>query len=96
MKKQSGGTLTQHGLLKQRFAALLTDALRADLLAAQGYRVDALEFIDMEHSPKNLLLRAVKTGTADVKAKERVEQAMRRYQVEPTLYRLLYAEAKQL
>ncbi len=96
MKKQSGGTFTQHGLLKQRFAALLTDALRADLLAAQGYRVDALEFIDMEHSPKNLLLRAVKTGTADVKAKERVEQAMRQYQVEPTLYRLLYAEAKQL
>lgn len=60
MKRQTAGSLTEYGLIKERFAALLTDALRADLLKAQGYQVDLLEFVDMEHSPKNLLIRAVK------------------------------------
>lgn len=52
--------LLQYGILKERFAALLTDALRANLLEQQGYEVQILEFIDMEHTPKNLLIRAVK------------------------------------
>lgn len=52
--------LLQYGILKERFAALLTDALRGNLLEQQGYEVQILEFIDMEHTPKNLLIRAVK------------------------------------
>lgn len=52
--------LFKYGILKERFAALLTDALRAELLEQQGYEVQILEFIDMEHTPKNLLIRAVK------------------------------------
>ncbi|MDR1786232.1 MAG: SAM-dependent methyltransferase [Spirochaetaceae bacterium] len=49
-----------HGLLKERFSALATDALRIEALEGAGYRVDALEFVDPEDTPKNLLIRAVK------------------------------------
>ena len=52
--------LLEHGILKERFAALATDALRAEYLEAAGYKVQVLEFIDMAHTPKNLLIRAVR------------------------------------
>jgi SAM-dependent methyltransferase len=52
--------ITQHGILKERFAALATDALRASILEQCGYKVQVVEFIDMEHTPKNLLIRAVR------------------------------------
>lgn len=52
----------KYGVLKERIAALLTDGLRADLLEQKGYEVQILEFIDMEHTPKNLLIRAVYHG----------------------------------
>ncbi len=51
----------RYGLIKERMSALITDALRADMLEEQGYKVQILEFIDMEHTPKNILIRAVKT-----------------------------------
>jgi len=50
----------KYGLLKERIAALVTDGLRAELLEEQGYDTQILEFIDMEHTPKNILIRAVK------------------------------------
>ncbi len=53
----------EYGLIKERMAALITDALRAQYLEREGYRTQILEFIDMEHTPKNILIRAVKTGT---------------------------------
>lgn len=56
--------LLKHGLLKERFSALVTDAVRAQLLEAAGYRTTLLEFIDLEHTPKNLLIRAVRSGHA--------------------------------
>ena len=52
----------KYGLIKERIAALVTDALRAGRLEEAGYQVQILEFIDMEHTPKNILIRAVKTG----------------------------------
>ena len=52
--------LLAHGILKERFAALATDALRAEALDVCGYRTQVVEFIDMEHTAKNLLLRAVR------------------------------------
>lgn len=52
--------LLKHGLLRERFAALATDALRAEYLEAAGYNVQLLEFVDAEHTPKNLLIRAIK------------------------------------
>ncbi len=51
-----------YGLIKERIAALVTDALRAQILESKGYQVQVLEFIDMEHTPKNILIRAVKKG----------------------------------
>jgi DNA repair exonuclease SbcCD ATPase subunit len=52
--------IMKYGLLKERFAALLTDGLRAEYLEREGYDAQILEFIDMEHTPKNILIRAVK------------------------------------
>ena len=52
----------QYGLIKERMAALYTDAIRAQVLEYRGYRTQILEFIDMEHTPKNILIRAVRQG----------------------------------
>lgn len=57
--------LLSHGILKERFAALATDAIRAKLLDIMGYRTQLLEFIDMEHTPKNILIRAVRGHAGD-------------------------------
>lgn len=54
--------MLRYGIIKERMAALMTDALRANLLEQKGYEVQILEFIDMEHTPKNILIRAVKKG----------------------------------
>ena len=54
--------LTRHGILRERFADTLTDGLRASLLRLQGYRVDVMQFVGSEHTPRNTLLRAVRTG----------------------------------
>jgi SAM-dependent methyltransferase len=55
--------LTRHGILRERFADTLTDALRASLLRLQGYRVDVTQFVESRHTPRNTMLRAVRTGT---------------------------------
>ena len=62
--------LLRYGVIRERMSALITDAVRANLLEQQGYETQILEFIDMEHTPKNLLIRAVKKaqGAADDKA----------------------------
>jgi hypothetical protein len=52
--------LLRHGILRDRFAALATDAFRAQMLEIAGYSTQVVEFIDMEHTPKNLLLRAIR------------------------------------
>ncbi len=66
--------LLKYGLIKERVSALLTDAIRANLLEEQGYQVQVMEFIDMEHTPKNILLRAVKEK--EVKGKDTKVQEM--------------------
>ena len=58
-----GGAL-KYGLIKERMASLMTDAIRANILTENGYDTQVLEFIDMEHTPKNILIRAVKSGKA--------------------------------
>jgi SAM-dependent methyltransferase len=60
--------MTRHGLLKERFADLLTDGIRASLLRIVGYRVDVVEFVSDQHTPRNLMLRAVRTGAAPTAA----------------------------
>lgn len=56
------GIMLQHGLIKERFSALATDSIRSELLSLVGYETQLMEFIDMEHTPKNILIRAYKTG----------------------------------
>ncbi|MGN0065751.1 MAG: class I SAM-dependent methyltransferase [Nocardioides sp.] len=56
------GMLTRHGILRERLADTLTDGVRASLLRSVGYRVDVVEFVDSAHTPRNTLLRAVRTG----------------------------------
>jgi SAM-dependent methyltransferase len=60
VKNETLSPMLNHGIIKERFAALATDSIRAQLLELLGYRSQILEFIDMEHTPKNLLIRAVK------------------------------------
>ena len=80
----------RYGIVKERMAALLTDALRAELLEQQGYDTQILEFIDMEHTPKNLLIRAVKSsGMRSPKRAAKTEELMEFLQVHPILKDLL-------
>lgn len=65
MKNEILEPVLKHGLIKERIAALVTDALRAELLESKGYKVQILEFIDMEHTPKNILIRAVKDDSIE-------------------------------
>ena len=78
-----------YGILKERFAAIATDGARAKLLESKGYQTQILEFIDMEHTPKNLLIRAVKTGKPDNKAYEEVQNMSRVLNIDLTLKKLL-------
>ncbi|MCH1984442.1 SAM-dependent methyltransferase [Ruminococcus sp. OA3] len=78
-----------YGILKERIAALITDGLRAGMLEEQGYETQILEFIDMEHTPKNLLIRAVKTNRPADRDKA-LEACMQSLHAEPTLKKLLY------
>ena len=83
----------KYGLLKERMAALLTDGLRASMLERAGYQVQVLEFIDMEHTPKNILIRAVKEPEkirrAGGKQTDGLQACMDFLQVHPTLQTLL-------
>ena len=79
----------QYGILKERMAALLTDGIRAKLLENAGYETQILEFIDMEHTPKNLLIRAVKRQKGSKKLPEELKACMEAYHVKPTLADLL-------
>ena len=88
MKNDLLSPVLHYGILKERMAALMTDGLRAQILEANGYRTQILEFIDMAHTPKNLLIRAVYNGhCADNKAQ--VDELLAAFDVNPTLYRLL-------
>ncbi len=79
----------KYGIIKERMAALLTDALRANLLERQGYETQILEFIDMEHTPKNLLIRAVKKSGMRPKRSADIRGVEELLHVAPTLDKLL-------
>ena len=82
----------KYGLLKERFAAIVTDGLRAEYLESVGYDVQILEFIDMEHTPKNLLIRAIKNDKKEQsreQSKEEIRKCEAFLHVKPTLGQLL-------
>lgn len=83
-----------YGILKERFAAILTDGLRAQMLESAGYDTQILEFIDVEHTPKNLLIRAVKNENKTVSRQQRQawEKCTEEFHAHPTLASLLFLE----
>ena len=93
IKNEELSPLLKYGLIKERTAALFTDAIRGNLLEAAGYQTQILEFIDMEHTPKNILLRAVrkqKPSTEKLqKNLEEIAPVLEMLHAEPTLYNLL-------
>ena len=91
--KNSWPVITKYGLLKERFSAILTDAIRANLLESKGYSVQVLEFIDMEHTPKNILIRAIKTSN-NVSSKP-VQETCEEFGINPTLNKLLNGNEQQ-
>ena len=95
MHTDTFSAMTRYGIIKERIAALMTDAIRANLLTCVGYDTSILEFVDLSHTPKNLLIRAVKSGVSDKKkekAMEEVQNLMNEFSVRPMLYTLLYGE----
>ena len=90
--------LSRYGILKERFCALATDAIRGNLLEYCGYRTQLMEFIDMAHTPKNILIRAVRRPVSNAKKQEALEQVRaltNEFQFHPTLCRLLLSEAEE-
>lgn len=90
-QKKELSPVMKYGLLKERMAALLTDGLRAQYLEKEGYHVQVLEFIDMEHTPKNILIRAVKTksGGNAQEAEENIKACEEFLHISPTIGGLL-------
>ena len=84
--------LTRYGIVQERVCANLTDAIRANLLEACGYKAQLLEFIELTHTPKNLMIRAIRTDRRNEAALREVQTVMKEFHLEPTLYRLLEEE----
>ena len=93
MKNELLAPILKYGLIKERMAALITDAMRAEYLEGCGYDVQILEFIDMEHTPKNILIRAVRTNRKKTNAKG-IKACEEFFGVTPTLGKLLEERGK--
>ncbi|AOR23427.1 class I SAM-dependent methyltransferase [Clostridium taeniosporum] len=84
--------LTKYGIIQERVSALMTDSVRANLLECVGYKTQLLEFIDIAHSPKNILIRASKSNMSNNKKEKallEVKNLMEEFNVSPTLFKLL-------
>ncbi len=85
--------LSRYGIIKERFSALATDVIRGNLLEYCGYKTQIMEFIDLEHTPKNILIRAVKRATtpnvAKQKALDEINALINEFNFQPTLYKLI-------
>ena len=93
IKTDNLSVLTRYGIIQERFSALLTDSIRGNLLEYCGYKAQLLEFIDFDHTPKNILIRAVLKGSNPKATREKalneVKSAMAEFNIQPTLYKLL-------
>jgi hypothetical protein len=84
------GLLTRHGIVRERFADVLTDALRASLLQLVGYRVEVMQFVGSQHTPRNTLIRAVRTNAAPTQQlRDEYVQLTKAWGVTPALERSL-------
>ena len=94
MKTDRFAALTRYGIIKERFSSLVTDSIRGNLLEYCGYKTQMIEFVDFEHTPKNILIRAVKgskNGKTSAKALAEAAALIEEFDLQPTLYKLLEA-----
>lgn len=93
LDSQELSILSRYGIIKERFAALATDAIRGNLLEYCGYKTQLLEFIDFDHTPKNILIRAVRRPMTPKNTRQKAlaetKALMEEFSFEPTLYKLL-------
>ena len=82
-------SLVRHGIVRERLGDLLTDTFRADVLAALGWRTDVIEFVDNQHTAKNIMIRGSQTGELDATARTRALQLAAEWSVQPALIHLL-------
>ena len=93
LKKQSIPLISNYGILKERYCALLTDSIRASLLEYFGYKTQVMEFVDFDSSPKNLLIKAILTdGYSNKTALDDVRKTLEELRLNQTLYNLLMKE----
>jgi hypothetical protein len=89
--------VTRHNILRERFADVLTDALRAAILRVAGYRVEVVEFVDSVHTPRNALIRAVRTNASGADGTAAAyRQLVDQWGVHPALARLLQDDVPEL
>ncbi|WP_195964721.1 class I SAM-dependent methyltransferase, partial [Clostridium cuniculi] len=92
MKADELSILTKYGIVQERIAALMTDSVRANLLECAGYKTQLLEFIDISHSPKNILIRASKSNVSKEKREKSLKEVnnlIETFNFNPTLFKLL-------
>lgn len=93
IKSETFSLMTRYGIIKERFSALVTDAIRGNLLEYMGYNVNLLEFVDLSHTPKNILIRAVKNPNkaenVKLRAMDEVKKMMEEYGISQALYRMI-------
>ena len=98
IKTDTFSLLTEYGIIGERFSALMTDAIRGKLLEYSGYKTQLLEFIDFAHTPKNILIRAIRNPQMSAKTKKcaltQIENVMGEFNVRPTLYELVIDKNK--
>ena len=93
IKSETFSLMTRYGIIKERFSALVTDAIRGNLLEYMGYSVNLLEFVDLSHTPKNILIRAVKNPNkaenVKLRAMDEVKRMMEEFGLSQALYRMI-------
>lgn len=93
IKSEKFSLMTRYGIIKERFSALVTDAIRGNLLEYMGYNVNLLEFVDLSHTPKNILIRAIKNPnkaeSVKLRAMDEVKRMMEEYGINQALYRMI-------
>lgn len=95
MKSDELSIITRYGIIQERVAALMTDAVRANILEACGYKTQLLEFIDIAHSPKNILIRASKGNVSKDKREKAISEVnnlVNKFNFEPTLLKLVKSD----
>lgn len=94
LNKSKFTLINKYGLVKDRFAAILTDSIRCNLLEYKGYTVQMIEFIDFAQTPKNILIKAIKNNKENLESLKLVESALEEYNIHQALYDLLKGDNK--